>query len=145
MVTTGTYIKANGADILRFHCNICFTKYALGVLESGRADNDYTCSEAPVHHLHTRISSDEPIDPPSAEVEIKCCLCDYHATLSCQTPPLQKDIVNAFIESLKPNNSVMSTLRILHKLLYKVVYDENGILETNYPEIDNITQTEHGM
>jgi hypothetical protein len=144
MVYTNPDTITSGTRMLCFHCYTCCTKYNLNVLNFGNDDDVCTCPNGPVHHLHISIVSGDSMELPMAEVEIKCCLCNYYAILSCQSPPISKNVMNTFIKSLVSTKLAIDTLKMLYKLLDNASRDKRRKIELNDPRIVNIRQTKHG-
>jgi hypothetical protein len=142
-----SYNIFGGADPLHFHCYTCCTKYTLRVLNPRprMMGNDYTCPERPVHHLHIYIASEKLMEPSNPEIEIRCCSCHYHAILSYESPPIPKDIMNAFLKSLGPKKSGIDTLNTLRNLLREASYCGEYGMNWDNEKIINILQNEHGV
>jgi hypothetical protein len=147
MVSVNSDATTDGADTLQFYCYTCCTKYVLKVLRPKLeiAGNNCTCSGGPVHHLHTCIVSDKHVELSKTNIEIKCCLCEYYAILSCQSPPIPNDIMNEFIISLKQKQSEMDTLKILHNLLDEALFSKSYKVDLNDTSISNICQNEYAV
>jgi hypothetical protein len=144
LVSINSDATTSEGGILHFHCWSCYTKFTLRVLESGNRSNKYICSVGPVHHLHTYIASDKLIEQSNTEIEIRCCLCEYYAILSYQSPPIPEDIMNAFVMSLKSRKSAINNLKSLRNLLDEA--SRGGSREVSYTtKIINIRQNEHVM
>jgi hypothetical protein len=146
MMLTNPHTIASGADGLHFHCYICCNKYVLKVLKPIQkiVRNDFTCPKGPTHHLHTCITSDKYIELSKTEIEIRCCLCDYHAILSYESPPVSEDIMDAFIMSLESRKSAINILKSLRNLLDEALRGRSREVSYN-TEIINILQNEHGV
>jgi hypothetical protein len=142
LVSINSDATTSEGGILHFHCWSCYTKFTLRVLEPGNRSNEYICSAGPVHHLHTYIASDKLIEQSNTEIEIRCCLCNYHAILAWQLPPIPEDIINTFIKSRK---LAIHTLKVLYNLLQSVLYGKIHKTDLNNIDIINICQNEHGM
>jgi hypothetical protein len=147
MVSMNSDATTGGAGILHFYCYACCNKYALKVLKPrpGIMRNDFTCTEEPVHHLHTYITSDKLTGLSKTVIEIRCCSCDYHAILLCQPPPIPKDSITAFFTSLKSKKLATNTLKALYELLDEVSLGKVSEVNLNSTKIINICQNEHGM
>jgi hypothetical protein len=145
MVTMRPYTITNGTHILYFHCYICYTKYTLKVLESGNKDDGCTCPNEPVHHLHTYMVPEKYMVQSKTEIEMRCCFCKYHAVLICQSPPIPKDTMSAFIASLKQKRSANNTLKTFYNLLREAFRGKSHKAYLNNPNILGICQDEHVM
>jgi hypothetical protein len=131
--------KTSEPRTLHFCCYTCFINCNLNVLKSERAD-DFTCIKASTHHLHVRIAPDEP-ESSKTVVEIRCCLCEYHAELNFRRPLIPKRIMDDFIASFASTKLAIDAL----STICTQVCAPSGREELDNPDIIDILQAENGV